>query len=259
MKQLESLAQWKLNSPADPGLHLVVSPESGLTESLWAYRLNLKKNNSMILSDERLERNFVVIKGSATVDIDGISHKITKYDSIYLPGKGKAVVIANEDLFMFGGGAVYEGCGEARVHHFDDKLQIGAIRQVHGKEPYRRDIYMTLGPDVPASRLICGLTWSDVGAWSSWPPHQHEKDLEEAYCYFDLDSPDFGMHVSYLQSGNPEFTHIVHSGDIVLAPRGYHPTVAAPSSKNSYFWILAAHSQASRRYDLAINDPAYVK
>jgi 5-deoxy-glucuronate isomerase len=259
LKQTELLSQWKITTPASFGLHEVVSPKSGITRSLWAYRLNLKKNETVIIGDDVLELSFVMIKGSARVSISECSYEIERFDSFYLPARTKAVLQANEDVFLYGGGAVYEGYGDVFVHEYNPQLSVGDVRQVHGKEPYRRDVYMTLGPDVPASRLICGLTWSDNGAWSSWPPHQHEKDLEEAYCYFDMDPPHFGMHLSFLKSGNPTYAHIVHTGDIVLAPEGYHPTVAAPSNKNCYFWILAAHSHKSRRYDLAVSDPAYIK
>ena len=75
-----------------------------------------------------------------------------------------------------------------------------------------------------------------IGAWTSWPPHQHEKDLEEVYCYFDMPLPKFGFHISYLKSGEVEdiVTHTVHSGTMVQAPCGYHPTVASPGSRNAY-------------------------
>ena len=67
------------------------------------------------------------------------------------------------------------------------------------------------------------------GAWTSWPPHEHEKDLEEVYCYFDMDDPHFGLHLSYVEPGDTHgvVAHTVKSGTMILAPRGYHPTVAA--------------------------------
>ena len=118
---------------------------------------------------------------------------------------------------------------------------------------------MTLSDKDEASRLICGLTWSMEGAWTSWPPHQHEADLEEVYCYFDMPLPKFGFHISYLKSGEVEdiVTHTVHSGTMVEAPVGYHPTVASPATRNVYMWIMGAHSHESRRYDLAKNDPVF--
>jgi 5-deoxy-glucuronate isomerase len=44
---------------------------------------------------------------------------------------------------------------------------------------------------------------------------------------------------------------------MVLAPCGYHPTVASPSVQNTYFWVLAAFTPESRSYDLAVIDPEY--
>ncbi len=35
---------------------------------------------------------------------------------------------------------------------------------------YRREVVMTTNQEVPGSCLICGLTWGDDGAWTSWPP-----------------------------------------------------------------------------------------
>ena len=64
--------------------------------------------------------------------------------------------------------------------------------------------------------------------------------------------------ISYLKSGEVEdiVTHTVHSGTMVEAPVGYHPTVASPGTRNSYLWVLAAHSHSSRSYNLAVLDPA---
>jgi 5-deoxy-glucuronate isomerase len=259
MVQTNELTRWKIQTPPQHGFHMVASPETGLTKSLWVYRLNLRKNETYTFSNEKLEMEFAVIRGSATIRIADKSYKLKKLDSFYVPSKTQVEMKAEEDLFLYAGGAADEGYGDVFVHSYNPDLPVGAVRQIHGREPYRRDVYMTLGPDVPASRLICGWTWSDTGAWSSWPPHQHEKDLEEAYCYFDMDSPAFGIHISYLNSGKPTNACIVQTGDVVLAPKGYHPTVSSPANKNSYFWILAAHSHTSRRYDLAVNDPAYDK
>lgn len=141
---------------------------------------------------------------------------------------------------------------------FDLSQPVGDIHQIHGEGIGQREVMMTLPDKDEASRLICGLTWGGEGAWTSWPPHQHEKDLEEVYCYFGMPLPHFGFHISYLKSGEVEdiVTHTVHSGTMVEAPVGYHPTVASPGTRNSYLWVLAAHSHSSRSYNLAVLDPA---
>ena len=50
---------------------------------------------------------------------------------------------------------------------------------------------------------------------------------------------------------------VTQTGTMVLAPRGYHPTVATPGTRNTYLWVLTAFSHNSRRYDLAVTDPEY--
>ncbi|WP_320129128.1 5-deoxy-glucuronate isomerase [uncultured Sphaerochaeta sp.] len=256
---MEKLTDWKIPTSNEPGMHLVAGPEDGKTKSLWVYRLNLKAMEEFVFFDTSREFSFSIIGGVVTLYHEDKPSLLHKLDSFYVPANRKVTIKAETNAVLYIGAAIDEGYGKFYINLFNSELPIGDTKQVHGEKPFRRDVYMTLGPKVAASRLICGFTWSDIGAWSSWPPHQHEKDLEEAYCYFDMDAPSFGIHMSYLESGKPDVCHIVQSGDIVLAPKGYHPTVACPLIRNCYFWILAAHSHESRRYDLAINDPAYVQ
>jgi 5-deoxy-glucuronate isomerase len=248
---------WKYTSPSLEGFHTVVSPQNSDCLDTWIFRLNLKAGSSHALSHDSLELSGVVVSGKMRLDCDGSSTDLGRFDSFYIPAKYPVEITALEKLFLYIGGAVYEGIGEFFTRKCDMSLPRGKLRQIHGKPPYEREVFMTIDHETPASRLITGLTWGKEGAWTSWPPHQHEKDLEEVYCYFDLDPPQFGMHLSYRKSGKPELIHIVHTGDCVIAPRGYHPTVAVPGMHNSYFWVMAAHSLKSRRYDLAIEDPNY--
>jgi 5-deoxy-D-glucuronate isomerase len=39
--------------------------------------------------------------------------------------------------------------------------------------------------------------------------------------------------------------HPDHSGTMVEAPCGYHPTVASPGTRNAYFWALASFLRSS--------------
>ena len=152
---------------------------------------------------------------------------------------------------------VDEGYGKPFFRKCDLTMPIGEIHQIHGSGVSQREVFMTIDPGTASSRLLVGLTWGGNGAWTSWPPHEHEKDLEEVYCYFDMDDPHFGLHLSYVEPGDTHgvVAHTVKSGTMILAPRGYHPTVAAPGTRNTYLWVLAAHSHKSRRYDLAVLDP----
>ena len=254
-----SISDWKISTKKMYGLQEIISPEkSTLTKALYAYRLDLKKSMSQNIVNDKLELSFVLVEGEAKLKIDDKEYSMTKFDSFYIPSKTSVVIKTDSECTFYIGGAIDDGFGKFFFHKFDNNQPIGDTKQVHGQEPYQRDVYMTLGPKVEASRLITGLTWSEEGKWSSWPPHEHEKDLEEGYWYFDMPAPKFGIHLSYEKSGEVTNAHIVRDGDMILAPYGYHPTVAAPSNRNAYFWILAAHSHTSRRYDLANNDSAYL-
>ena len=159
-----------------------------------------------------------------------------------------------EDCSIYIGAAKCEGYGKPFVRKMDMSLPLGDIHQIHGEGSGSREVMFTLAPQDAASRLICGVTWSGDGAWTSWKPHQHEKDLEEVYCYFDTEK---GLHYSYNsgESFADATAYVITDGDMVIAPKGYHPTCAIPDSKNTYFWVLAAKSHAQRRYDLAVTDP----
>jgi len=248
------MKNWKYTSPVKPGFHEVITPENSDCKESRFYRLNLKAGSSYTLNSDNLEMNLAVIQGRIIITHTLLRQEMKKLDSLYIPGKTLIKIKALEDSFCYIGGAPYEGIGELFYRPIDLSLPIGNIHQIHGKSPYEREVFMTVDTDLPASRLICGYTWSREGAWTSWPPHQHEKYLEEIYCYFDMSEHNYGLHLSYSNPGTLPHVYPVRSGDAVIAPSGYHPTVAIPGSRNIYFWILAAFCNKSRRYDLAKSD-----
>lgn len=254
------MEKWNFTSPAEPGFHEVIAPNKADCRAIYIYRLNLSAGDSYLLRSGELEMNPVLINGKAKLSGHQTLNKdMEKFDSFYIPANNEIRITAVEDSIFYIAGARYEGIGEPSFRKFDITLPIGDIHQIHGHGVGQREVMFTLAPQTPASSLICGLTWGGQGAWTSWPPHQHENDLEEAYCYFDMDPPKFGFHISYLKSGEVEdiVTHTVQSGSMILAPCGYHPTVASPGTRNAYFWALASFTPSSRRYDLAVLDPAY--
>ena len=262
MRNLENkkeMETWSVQSPEEPGFHAVVTPEQSACQETQIFRLNLPKGESYKLESGKLEMHPVLIEGAAQLaGHPQLSQTMKQYDAFYIPGNNSIEITALEDCIFYIAAAVCEGYGKPLFRAFEKDAPVGDIHQIHGEGIGQREVFMTLSDKDEASRLICGLTWGGEGAWTSWPPHQHEKDLEEVYCYFGMPLPHFGFHISYLKSGEVEdiVTHTVHSGTMVQAPRGYHPTVASPGTRNSYFWCLGAFRHASRRYDLAVLDPA---
>lgn len=251
---------WNVRSPDTPGFHAVITPDNSDCRSVHLFRLNLPKGQLYHLQTGNLEMHPVLIHGSAELSPHiALEKNMERFDSFYLPASDEVAITAKADCIFYIAAAPYEGIGSPCFRRYEPNLPIGAIHQIHGSGVGQREVMFTLDPNTPASRLICGLTWGGQGTWTSWPPHQHERDLEEAYCYFDMDPPGFGLHLSYRNSGDPSgiTAHIVTSGSMVQVPAGYHPTVASPAVRNSYLWVLASFSPSQRRYDLAVTDPAY--
>jgi 5-deoxy-glucuronate isomerase len=253
----KSKLNWKYKSPESAGYHLVVAPDNSDLQTTWGFRLNLDAGDKYQLTDDRLELNGIVISGKAMLDFEGEEFPLSVRDSFYLPAGLNVAIRALKTTVIYLGGAPCEGKGQFFTRKFDLTLPLGNIHQVHGQPPFQREVFMTISQEDPGSRLICGVTEGEPGRWTSWPPHQHSKDLEEIYCYFDIPHPKFALHLSSRKPGEVEEVYPVSSGDFVIVPEGYHPTVGMPGVKSCYFWIMAAFSAKSRRYDLAINDPNF--
>lgn len=154
---------WKYSSSSSEGFHTVVSPEISECREVWVFRLNLHSGGSTVLESDTLELSAVVISGKLTLTMDQQQHVLERFDSFYLPANCSVTVTAVKDLFLYVGGALYEGEGCFLTRQCDCFLPLGALHQIHGKPPYEREVFMTLDQGTPASRLITGLTWSRSG------------------------------------------------------------------------------------------------
>jgi 5-deoxy-D-glucuronate isomerase len=256
---LDQPSNWKYVSPTTPGFHTVVSPDNSICRSLWFFRLNLPAGETYELIDNNLELSAAIISGAIEIEVTGMRTSLGRKDSFYLPPDTTANITATEDAVLYIGGGVYEGVGDYYVLRFDPTMELGNIHQIHSEPPMRREVFITCDPTRPASRILTGLSWNDPGGWSSWPPHQHADFFEEAYFYFDMEPPQFGLHVSYMNPGEPDTVHVVRSGDCVISPMGYQTNVSPPGYVNNYFWLAAMHRREDREkfLGLAETDPNY--
>lgn len=193
---------WKFDSSCEEGFHEIIAPGKADCEQEYIYRLNLSAGKSFDLETGKLEMDAVCIKGAADFSWDGYAGTCDKLDSFYVVSNMKVRITAKEDCIFYIAGAVDEGYGKPFFRKCDLTMPIGEIHQIHGSGVSQREVFMTIDPGTASSRLLVGLTWGGNGAWTSWPPHEHEKDLEEVYCYFDMDDPHFGLHLSYVEPGD---------------------------------------------------------
>jgi 5-deoxy-glucuronate isomerase len=205
------------------------------------------------------ETGLVGLRGSATVTVDGVSYAVGRYDALYIPRDASFTVAPGPD-----------GCDLAEiaapvskrhpVQHvlFQNVQKDPGLHFTPGGPSAKRDLNILIGKNVEAGRIMAGVTFSDPGHWTSWPPHEHAAMLEEAYLYIDMPAPAFGIQLLYTNPREPELATIVREGDVVMMPQGYHPNVAAPGGSINFLWMMAAvREDDDRQYGVVNVQPEF--
>jgi 5-deoxy-glucuronate isomerase len=187
------------------------------------------------------ETGFVCLRGSATVTADGMAHTLGRYDALYAPRDASVEIKAAAEGCDFA--EIAAPVARRRAVQFVSFAGVKADPGLHflaGGPSAKRDLNVLIGKNVDAGRIMAGVTFSEPGNWTSWPPHEHAAMLEEAYLYIDMPAPSFGIQLVYTNSQDPEVATIVREGDVVMMPQGYHPNVAAPGGAINFLWMMAA-------------------
>jgi 5-deoxy-glucuronate isomerase len=188
-----------------------------------------------------LETALIALRGQATVQVDGGEYTMRPYDALYVPRDRQVTVTAGAD----GGDLAEVAAPVTRTHpvqfvSFRDVQANAGLHFAAGGPSAKRELNVLLGKNVEAGRIMAGVTFSEPGNWTSWPPHEHAVLAEEAYLYIDMPRPAFGVQLVYTNPHEPELATIVREGDVVLMPQGYHPNVAAPGGAINFLWMMAA-------------------
>jgi 5-deoxy-glucuronate isomerase len=200
------------------------------------------------------ETGLVCVKGRAVVLVGAQRFEMTPYDSLYVPretGFEAAAGTGGCDLVELS--APVDHAYPLQFVPFADVLADPGLHFKTGGENSGRTINLLIAKNVQAGRIVAGVTFSEPGNWTSWPPHEHSAMLEEAYLYVDMPAPAFGVQLVYTNATEPELATIVHEGDVVLMPRGYHPNVAAPGHPIGFLWMMAADREGVDRQFGVVN------
>ena len=236
------------------GRHLSVTPANSTNRHLSYGRIILNAAMpSVSFENGNQETGLICLSGSAVVKVAGESFNFGQYDSIYIPRDSKVDVTTTSsvDFAEF-------SCDVAERY----PLQFVAYAEMSknpklkfstGKPGQARHLNICLGNNVQAGRLLAGFTISEPGNWTSWPPHEHAKMLEEMYVYIEMPPPGFGLQLVYNDTDYPELVVPVREGDAVLIPSGYHPNVAVPGHNIGFLWAMAAHREKEDRQFGVVN------
>ena len=232
-----------------------VSPNLTASRYLHYGRIILDAGDAPIhFSTGDRETALIALHGGASVDAEGTIYTLSQYDALYVPRDSTIAVHPGA-----GGCDLAEISAPVSTRHpvqfvaFADVQNDPTLHFETGGTAAKRSLNVLVGKNVRAGRVMAGVTFSQPGNWTSWPPHEHAAMLEEAYLYIDMPAPSFGIQLVYTNAREPEVATIVRENDIVLMPQGYHPNVAAPGGSINFVWMMAANREDDDRQYGVVN------
>ena len=236
------------------GRHLAVTPENSTMRHLSYGRIILNSSNpSVSFSNGDRETGLLCLSGNATAKTAGKEFEIGKFDAIYIPRDSSIEISTHDSVDIAEFSSDVTGKYPLKVVRYADVQKDPGLKFVTGGPGSSRELNMLIAKNVEAGRLVAGFTHSDPGNWTSWPPHEHAKMLEEIYVYFDMPDPAYGIQLVYNDTNYPELITAVRDGDAVLMPSGYHPNVSVPGHRIAFLWAMAAHREVEDRQFGVVN------
>jgi 5-deoxy-glucuronate isomerase len=239
---------------AQTGRHLAVTPANSTMRHLSYGRIISDAAKPLVsFPNGTQETGLICLAGNGTVKIAGNEYNLGQFDAIYIP-RDSAIEVSTKSTVDFAEfSADVKGKYPLKVVRYADVAKDPGMKFVAGNPGSRRELNVLIANNVEAGRLIAGFTSSDPGNWTSWPPHEHAKMLEEMYVYFDMPEPAYGLQLVYNDTHYPELVTAVRDGDAVLMPNGYHPNVSVPGHRIAFLWAMAAHREVEDRQFGVVN------
>jgi 5-deoxy-glucuronate isomerase len=236
------------------GRTVAVCPQNSVLKHLCYGRVRLDATvPSASFETGGRETALLAMHGSGRVTVGGTPYDLALHDAIYIPRGSFVEVTTTGDLDLVEVASEVTGDYPLQVIRYSEIAKDPKLKFTAGGAATTRDLNIVIGDNVRAGRILAGFTRSQPGNWTSWPPHEHGAMLEEVYVYFDMPPPAFGIQMVYTQPGEPELAAVVHDGDAVLMPAGYHPNVAAPGHSINFIWLMAAHREVTDRQFGVVN------
>jgi 5-deoxy-glucuronate isomerase len=177
--------------------------------------------------------------------------------SVYIPAGHDFSVAADTDVEIALPSAVSDRPDIAPYVIEPDQVATGRWGAANFGRSFHQILTTAAQPDLPASRLIVGETFTPSGNWSTFPPHRHQNDNlpteaqhEEGYYFRTNPSDGFGIARVHTDEGYSE-NYTVHDHAVQLMWEGYHTVVSAPGVQTYYLWFLGGVGRTQG----AVDDP----
>jgi 5-deoxy-glucuronate isomerase len=253
------------HAPDAAGCVLEVTPESAGWHYVGFKVVKLRPGQSHEGGEAGREACLVVLTGTADVRVgaesyDGIGGRASVFEdkvpaAVYVPAGASYAVTARSDVELAIGTAPGKPGRSARLI---DPARMS--REIRGQGTNQRFVRNILPETEPADSLLVVEVITPGGHWSSYPPHKHdsaapgaETALEETYYHRISPPQGFAVQRVYTDDRSLDETMTVEDGDVVMVPRGYHPT-GAPHGYDLYYLNVMA---GPHRQWIFRNDPAH--
>jgi len=241
------------NTSAHSGRKVVITPENSSMQHLCYARIKIDSASPEVsFNTGNQETAIICLSGQAEFTVGENKFTLGKHDAVYMP-RGSQVEIRGKSADLAEFSAEVDGSYPLRVVRYVDVQKDKSLHFLTGGPATTRDLNILIGKNVQAGRVLAGFTISEPGNWTSWPPHEHAKMLEEMYVYIEMPPPGFGVQFVYTDTQEPDLVTVVREGDAVLMPRGYHPNVSAPGHRIGFIWAMAAHREVEDRQFGVVN------
>ena len=160
-------------------------------------------------------------------------------DVLYAPPRTR-VEVTTETGFAFAIGSA-PAIGKYPTRLFRPEEMRSELRG--GGTSYRQ-VNHILSMPLPAEHLILYEVYVPRGTWAGWAPHCHDGRegspyLEEVYYFRQLPEEGFILHRNWRDDEGFDEQFVARDGDVVLVTKGYHSTVACPTSHMYFLNYLA--------------------
>lgn len=241
------------NTHVHSGRKVVITPQNSSMQHLCYARIKLDSTVPEVsFNTGRNETAVICLSGQAEVAAGENTFSLGRYDAAYIP-KGSQMQVRGRSADLAEFSAEVEGNYPLQVVKYANVQKDKSLHFITGGSATTRDLNIVIGKNVQAGRVLAGFTISEPGNWTSWPPHEHARMLEEMYVYIEMPPPGFGVQFVYTDTQEPDLVAVVREGDAVLIPRGYHPNVSAPGHRIGFLWAMAAHREVEDRQFGVVN------
>lgn len=207
-------------------------------------RIELNGNTRILESNEQ-ELCLIMIAGKVCFECGAVSGEARLCDMLYVPIQSR--------IRLKGDGVVMRyGAPCSRQYQFRhisfEEVDRDERHKVYGRTENgtRRDVWNFIDDSFESGRFLTGICRGRDGGWTAWPPHEHGREREEVYVYFNM-GEGFGLQCVYDDMEQPQ-VYLVREGDLVSIPTGYHPNVGSPFGGIFYAFVMVSTTEGERNF-----------